>query len=155
MPQGGRHATRPKLGQQSCGEVGFPSYHGDFKPRKVNFYEINQPRSQSLGLGRDANFGVSMDDITLRIGTELVVTVCFIATSSGINSIRAGKSRVNPTWNSGNWWEISRTVTSFRRVVTPAYNSRVAGVFLFFFLLLPSSTWASFVAKSRIGVTLP
>ena len=42
---------------------------------------------------------------------ELVVVVYFITTSAAPNSLKAGKSRVNPPWNSGNWWQIHRIVT--------------------------------------------
>lgn len=42
---------------------------------------------------------------------ELVVVVYFITTSAAPNSLKAGKSRVNPTGNSGNWWQIPRIVT--------------------------------------------
>ena len=42
---------------------------------------------------------------------ELVVVVYIITTSAAPNSLKAGKSRVNPTGNSGNRWEIPCTVT--------------------------------------------
>lgn len=44
---------------------------------------------------------------------ELVVMVYFITTSAAPNSLKAGKSRVNPTGNSGNRWQIPRIVTCF------------------------------------------
>lgn len=42
---------------------------------------------------------------------ELVVMVYIITTLAAPNSLKAGKSRVNPPWNSGNWWQIPRIVT--------------------------------------------